>query len=152
MTLSVESAQTETVPWARTPGTPSASNLGLKAWGAGEQAWGAGSPLLTLGLGDGCPSGSLEGKKPTGLGWDWAGVRLLGANASSPGHRALCTEFPGTNRDWQGDWERDPGTRGPRPASLSRPTPLAPSHPFILSHVGPMLHVFTLFLFHLLPV
>ena len=87
----MDSAQSETVPWlqrlqetqakARGPLKPPTCDLQLREGVPRLGVQGAPPPAHS-GLGEGCPSCSLEGKVLAG-GWGWAGVGLLGANASS---------------------------------------------------------------------
>lgn len=147
------------------PGTPSASNLGFKAWGGA--GLGCREPPAHSGFGGGMPLWQPGGEETrwAGPGWSQAvGGKCQLSRAPGSGHGIART-----GRDWQGDWERDPGTQAssslpfphsglPLPMLISSPTPLArvssfSSFPsFLLRRVCPILYVFTLFLFHLLTV
>ena len=64
----------------------------------GAQAWGAGSPLITPGLGWGAPH-SARREKELAWGSDWAGVRLVGANARAPSPQAVLGSGHRTEMD-----------------------------------------------------
>lgn len=128
VTLSVESAQTDTVPWPRTPRTPSASNLVFKAWEVGDRLGVQGAPCEQGAWGKDAPLAAWRGR--SGSGWSQA----LGANASSLRHPASGTELPGWVGPGRGTGK---GTQEPRPAFPSRfhtlvshspcPSPVPPS-------------------------